>query len=78
MGVKSIMANEAVEMEPSGRVLPIFRGEYDAGRTYENPDIVLYRNSSYVAKQVTVGNPPPARRHLLGHCAYKRRIISSA
>ncbi len=60
MGVKSIMANEAVEMEPSGRVLPIFRGEYDAGRTYENPDIVLYRNSSYVAKQVTVGNPPPA------------------
>lgn len=54
------MANEAVEMEPSGRVLPIFRGEYDAGRTYENPDIVLYRNSSYVAKQVTVGNPPPA------------------
>lgn len=59
MGVKSIMTNEAVEMEPSGRVLPIFRGEYDAGRTYENPDIVLFRNSSYVAKQVTVGNPPP-------------------
>jgi hypothetical protein len=53
------MTNEAVEMEPSGRVLPIFRGEYDAGRTYENPDIVLFRNSSYVAKQVTVGNPPP-------------------
>ena len=59
MGVKSIMTNEAVEMEPSGRVLPIFRGEYDADRTYENPDIVLFRNSSYVAKQVTVGNPPP-------------------
>lgn len=54
------MTNEAVEMEPSGRVLPIFRGEYDADRTYENPDIVLFRNSSYVAKQVTVGNPPPA------------------
>ena len=53
------MTNEAVEMEPSGRVLPIFRGEYDADRTYENPDIVLFRNSSYVAKQVTVGNPPP-------------------
>ncbi len=59
MGVKSIMIDETIEMEPSGRVLPIFRGEYDAGRTYENPDIVLYRNSSYVAKKITVGNPPP-------------------
>lgn len=59
MGVKSIMIDETIEMEPSGRVLPIFRGEYDAGRTYENPDIVLYRNSSYVAKKTTVGNPPP-------------------
>ena len=53
------MIDETIEMEPSGRVLPIFRGEYDAGRTYENPDIVLYRNSSYVAKKITVGNPPP-------------------
>lgn len=54
------MANEIAGMEPSGRVLPLFRGEYSDSRVYENPDIVLYKNSSYVAKQATVGNPPPA------------------
>lgn len=47
------------EMEPSGRVLPLFRGDYVDDTVYENPDIVLYNNSSYVAKRTTIGNPPP-------------------
>ena len=60
MGVNCIMANEiTTPMEPSGRVLPLFRGDYSDSMVYENPDIVLYENSSYVAKQTTVGNPPP-------------------
>ncbi len=60
MGVNCIMANElTTPMEPSGRVLPLFRGEYSDSIVYENPDIVLYENSSYVAKQITIGNPPP-------------------
>ena len=40
-------------------MLPLFRGEYSDSIVYENPDIVLYENSSYVAKQITIGNPPP-------------------
>ncbi len=60
MGVNCIMANEiTTPMEPAGRVLPLFRGEYSDSIVYENPDIVLYENSSYVAKQITIGNPPP-------------------
>ncbi len=59
MGVSSLMENEMIEMEPSGRVLPIFRGDYLDNVVYENPDIVLYNNSSYVAKTTTIGNPPP-------------------
>lgn len=54
------MANEiTTPMEPAGRVLPLFRGEYSDSIVYENPDMVLYENSSYVAKQITIGNPPP-------------------
>lgn len=53
------MENEMIEMEPSGRVLPLFRGDYLDNVVYENPDIVLYNNSSYVAKTTTIGNPPP-------------------
>ena len=53
------MENEMIEMEPSGRVLPLFRGDYLDNVVYENPDIVLYNNSSYVAKNTTIGNPPP-------------------
>lgn len=60
MGVNCIMANEiTTPMEPAGRVLPLFRGEYSDSIVYEDPDIVLYENSSYVAKQITIGNPPP-------------------
>ncbi len=59
MGVSSLMENEMIEMEPSGRVLPLFRGDYLDNVVYENPDIVLYNNSSYVAKTTTIGNPPP-------------------
>ncbi len=53
------MEYELTEMEPSGRVLPLFRGDYVDDTVYENPDIVLYNNSSYVAKRTTIGNPPP-------------------
>ena len=53
------MEYELTEMEPSGRVLPLFRGDYVGDTVYENPDIVLYNNSSYVAKRTTIGNPPP-------------------
>lgn len=53
------MENEMIEMEPSGRVLPLFRGDYLDNVIYENPDIVLFNNSSYVAKKTTIGNPPP-------------------
>lgn len=53
------MENEITGMEPSGRVLPLFRGDYVDDTVYENPDIVLYNNSSYVAKKTTIGNPPP-------------------
>lgn len=46
-------------MQPAGRVLPLWRGEYRNGEFYEQTDIVLYNNSSYIAKQDTIGNPPP-------------------
>lgn len=59
MGVSSLMEYVLTEMEPSGRVLPLFRGDYVDDTVYENPDIVLYNNSSYVAKRTTIGNPPP-------------------
>ena len=41
-------------MQPAGRVLPLWRGEYRNGEFYEQTDIVLYNNSSYIAKQDTI------------------------
>lgn len=41
-----------------GRVLPIFKGEYNPTETYENLDVVLYNGSSYVAIDTTTNNPP--------------------
>lgn len=41
-----------------GRVLPIFRGEYNTNTTYERLDIVSYQGSSYVAKEHTIHNLP--------------------
>lgn len=46
-------------MQPAGKVLPIWRGDYNNSAYYEQTDIVLYNNSSYIAKQDTIGNPPP-------------------
>lgn len=46
-------------MQPAGKVLPIWKGDYDNNIHYEQTDIVLYNNSSYIAKQDTIGNPPP-------------------
>ena len=46
-------------MQPAGKVLPIWKGDYDNSIYYEQTDIVLYNNSSYIAKQDTVGNLPP-------------------
>lgn len=46
-------------MEAIGRVLPIYQGEYNNSKAYEETDIVLYNNSSYIALQNTAGNPPP-------------------
>ena len=41
-----------------GRVLPIFKGEYDNDEIYTNLDVVYYNGSSYVAKEETQGNLP--------------------
>lgn len=41
-----------------GRVLPIFKGEYDNDELYTNLDVVYYNGSSYVAKGETQGNLP--------------------
>ena len=41
-----------------GRVLPIFKGEYDNNTRYSNLDVVYYNGSSYVAKGDTKGNLP--------------------
>ena len=41
-----------------GRVLPIFKGEYDNDEIYINLDVVYYNGSSYVAKGETQGNLP--------------------
>ena len=46
-------------MQSAGRVIPLWKGEYDSSTFYEQTDIVLYNNSSYIAKQDTIGNPPP-------------------
>lgn len=46
-------------MQSAGRVLPLWKGEYNSSAFYEQTDIVLYNNSSYIARQDTIGNPPP-------------------
>ena len=46
-----------------GRVLPIFTGEYDNTKTYNNLDVVLYNGSSYVAINTTQGNLPTDENH---------------
>lgn len=46
-------------MQPAGKILPIWRGDYNNSTYYEQTDIVLYNNSSYIAKQDIIGNPPP-------------------
>lgn len=46
-----------------GRVLPIFRGVYDATATYRNLDVVYFNGSSYVATGETVGNAPTDTEH---------------
>lgn len=50
---------DMTNMEPAGRVIAVFRGEYNDAETYEYYDEVLYKNSSYIAKRTTSGNPPP-------------------
>jgi len=46
-----------------GRVLPIFKGEYNPTETYENLDVVLYNGSSYVAINTTTNNLPTDENH---------------
>lgn len=41
-----------------GRVLPVFRGEWNSTATYTKLDIVYYGGSSYVAKGVSTGKYP--------------------
>lgn len=54
-----VKQTEIAGMQSAGRVLPIWRGEYSDSAFYEQTDIVLYNNSSYIAKRDTTGNPPP-------------------
>lgn len=42
----------------AGRVLMIFKGDYDSATTYKGLDVVLYQGLSYVAKGTTTGNAP--------------------
>jgi len=44
--------------ENAGRVLLIFTGDYSPERVYNAMDVAYFKNSSYVAKKVTVGNEP--------------------
>lgn len=50
---------DIIGMQPAGRVLPLFKGDYDNDIVYEQTDVVLYNASSYIAIQDTVGNAPP-------------------
>ena len=45
-------------MNDAGRIGFLIRGEYNNTETYDFLDVVYYGNSSYVAKKLTVGNPP--------------------
>lgn len=42
----------------AGKVLMLFKGDYDSSATYAVLDVVLYQGLSYVAKQTTTGNAP--------------------
>lgn len=46
-------------MQSAGRVLPLWKGDYYNNILYNRTDVVLYKNSSYIALQDTIGNPPP-------------------
>lgn len=45
-------------MNDAGRIGFVTRGKYDSSATYEFLDVVLFGNSSYVAKKSTTGNEP--------------------
>lgn len=48
-----------------GRVVPLFKGNYDAATTYGFLDVVYYDNSSFVALDTTTGNLPTDTTHWL-------------
>lgn len=48
-----------------GRVVPIFKGDYNANTTYNFLDVVYYDNSSFVALDTTTGNLPTDTEHWL-------------
>lgn len=48
-----------------GRVVPLFKGNYDAATTYGFLDVVYYDNSSFVALDTTTGNLPTDTSHWL-------------
>lgn len=48
-----------------GRVVPLFKGNYDAATTYGFLDVVFYDNSSFVALDTTTGNLPTDTSHWL-------------
>ena len=48
-----------------GRVVPLFKGDYDAATTYGFLDVVYYDNSSFVALDTTTGNLPTDTSHWL-------------
>ena len=48
-----------------GRVVPIFKGDYNSATTYNFLDVVYYDNSSFVALDTTTGNLPTDTEHWL-------------
>lgn len=48
-----------------GRVVPIFKGDYNSATTYNFLDVVYYDNSSFVALDTTTGNLPTDTTHWL-------------
>lgn len=48
-----------------GRVVPIFKGDYNSTTTYNFLDVVFYDNSSFVALDTTTGNLPTDTTHWL-------------
>lgn len=47
-------------MQSAGRVMPLYKGDYNNATAYAQLDVVLYNNSSYIAKQATTGHTPPS------------------